>query len=105
MTHVAIICVKNYDAFACTMAEKLQAAADAAGLDWEVTSLTTAEIHRLKAADLILFAPPRYRAIDRLKEKFPSAAIGMIEMRAYSQADGAAVLEFARRLLNFGMRE
>lgn len=99
MTHVAIICVKNYDAFACTVAEKLQAAAESADLDWEVTSLTTAELHKLKAADLILFAPPRYRAINQLKEKFPNAAIDMIEMRAYSQADGAAILEFARRLI------
>lgn len=97
MKKIVLLCVKNYDAFACAVAEEMQ---KVAGGEFEVTSMTTAELHRLPLdVDLILFAPPRYRFLERLKSTRPNAKIAMIEMKAYAEKDGAAILKFARELL------
>ena len=97
MKKIVLLCVKNYDAFACSVAEEMQRLA---GAEFEISSLTTAELHRLPTdVDLILFAPPRYRFLERLQKNFPAAKIAMIEMKPYAEKDGAAILEFARRLL------
>ncbi len=97
MKKIVLLCVKNYDAFACAVAEEMQRAA---GAEFEISSMTTAELHLLPAdVDLILFAPPRYRFLERLKNTRPRAKIAMIEMKMYAEKDGAAILEFARQLL------
>lgn len=97
MKKIVLLCVKNYDAFACAVAEEIQRLA---GAEFEVTSMTTAELHRLPAdVDLILFAPPRYRFLERLKNTHPRAKIAMIDMKLYAEKDGAAILKFALELL------
>lgn len=98
MKKIVLLCVKNYDAFACSVAEEIQREA---GAEFEVTSMTTAELHLLpEDVDLILFAPPRYRFLERLKNTRPRAKIAMIEMKPYAEKDGAAILKFAQRILS-----
>ena len=54
MKKIVLLCVKNYDAFACSVAEEMQRLA---GAEFEISSMTTAELHRLPAdVDFLKFA-------------------------------------------------
>ncbi len=100
MKKIVLVCVKNYDAFACEVAKDIQRAADEAGIEIECSSMTAAELHRLpKDTDLVLFAPPRYRHLDRIKKICPNAKIDMIDFNLYALRDGKAILEFAKNIL------
>ena len=100
MKKIILICVKNYDAFACEVAKDIQKAADEIGFEISCASMTAAELHRLPAdTDLILFAPPRYRHLDRIKKFFPNAKIAMIDFKAYALRDAKSILNFARKIL------
>lgn len=94
MKKIVLICAKNYDSFACTVAEKIQQAADEAGIEISCSSMTTAELHLLPSdVDVVLFAPPRFRHLERIKKFCPNAKISMIENQAYAMADGKKILE------------
>ncbi|MBQ7704062.1 MAG: hypothetical protein IJT73_01335 [Selenomonadaceae bacterium] len=94
MKKIVLICAKNYDSFACTVAEKIQQAADEVGIEISCSSMTTAELHLLPSdVDVVLFAPPRFRHLERIKKFCPNAKISMIESQAYATADGKKILE------------
>lgn len=100
MKKIVLICAKNYDAFACTVAKDIQQAAEEIGVEISCASMTTAELHLLpKDTDLILFAPPRYRHLERIKKFFPNAKIAMIDFKAYALRDAKSILNFARQIL------
>ena len=100
MKKIVLVCVKNYDAFACEVAKDIQKAADDAGIEIECSSMTAAELHRLSTdTDLVLFAPPRYRHVDRIKKICPNAKIEMIDFTAYALRDGKGIFKFALKLL------
>ena len=100
MKKIVLVCVKNYDAFACEVAKDIQQVADDAGIEIECSSMTAAELHRLPTdTDLVLFAPPRYRHLDRIKKFCPNAKIDMIDLKAYALRDGKGIFKFALQLL------
>ena len=100
MKKIILICAKNYDSFACEVARDIQQAALEIGIEISCESMTTAELHLLpKDTDLILFAPPRYRHLDRIKKFCPNAKISMIEFKSYALRDGNAILNFALKIL------
>ena len=100
MKKIILICAKNYDAFACDVAKDIQRAADEINFEISCASMTTAELHLLpKDTDLILFAPPRYRHVERIKKFFQNAKIAMIDFKAYAMRDGKTILNFARKIL------
>lgn len=99
MKKIVLICTKNYDAFACSVANDIQQAADKINFEISCASMTTAELHLLPAdTDLILFAPPRYRHLDRIKKICPNAKIAMIEFKPYALRDGNAILNFVQKV-------
>ena len=100
MKKIVLICAKNYDAFACEVAKDIQQAADEIGVDISCASMTTAELHLLPAdTDLILFAPPRYRHLERIKKFSPDAKIAMIDFKSYALRDAESILNFVRKIL------
>lgn len=100
MIKVILICAKNYDAFACSVANDIQKAADKINFEISCASMTTAELHLLPTdTDLILFAPPRYRHLDRIKKICPHAKISMIDFKTYALRDGNAILNFIQKIL------
>ena len=100
MKKIVLICAKNYDSFACSVANDIQKAADEMNVKISCTSMTTAELHKLPSdTDLILFAPPRYRHLDRIKKICPNAKVSMIEFKNYALREGNAIFKFALKIL------
>ena len=100
MKKIILICAKNYDSFACTVAKDIQRAAEEINFEISCASMTTAELHLLPSdTDVVLFAPPRYRHLERIKKICPNAKISMIDFKLYALRDGAAILNFAREIL------
>lgn len=100
MKKIILICAKNYDSFACTVAKDIQQAAKEIGVEISCASMTTAELHLLPSdTDLVLFAPPRYRHLERIKKFCPNAKISMIDFKSYATRNGKAILDFAKKFL------
>ena len=49
--------------------------------------------------DLILFVPPRYRELERVKKYSPNAKIDMIGMKDYAFMDGKNILAQIKKIL------
>lgn len=100
MKKIVLICVKNYDAFTCEVAKDIQKAADESGIEISCSSMTAAELHLIPPdTDLVLFAPPRYRYLERIKKICPAAKINMIDFKLYALRDGNAIFKFALQIL------
>ena len=101
MKKIILIATKNKPEYAGMVAEKIQAAADEEKFSCEVTAISIADLNSLQKADadLILFVPPRYRELERVKKYSPNAQIDMIGMKDYAFMDGKKILEQVKKIL------
>lgn len=104
MKKIILIATKNKPEYAAMVADKICEAADAEDFPCEVSAISIVDLNLLQKidADLILFVPPRFREVDRVKKYCPNAAIDMIGMKDYAFMDGKNILKLIReRLENF----
>ena len=101
MKKIVLIATKNKSEYAAMVAEKIQSAADAENFSCEVSAISIVDLNLLQKADadLILFVPPRYRELERVKKYSPNAQIDMIGMKDYAFMDGKKILEQVKKIL------
>jgi|GEM_PF-2521571 len=102
MKKVILIATKNKPEYAAMVAEKIQSAADAENFPCEVSALSIVDLNLLQKlqADLILFVPPRFRELDRVRRYCPNAVIDIIGMKDYAFMDGKNILSQVRKIFS-----
>ena len=102
MKKIVLIATKNKSEYAAMVAEKIVEAAKEKNFSCEVSAIAIVDLNKLQKmdADLILFAPPRFRELEKIKKFCPNAQIDMIGMKDYAFMDGENILELARKKLD-----
>ena len=95
MKKIILIATKNKPEYAGMVAEKILSAAQEENFSCEVSAISIVDLNLLQKidADLILFVPPRFRDLERVKNYCPNAVIDMIGMKDYAFMDGKNILQ------------
>ena len=66
----------------------------------KISVLALSNLHKLRNSevDLILFNPPRFRALQKIKELCPNALIDMIGMKDYALIRGKNILQLIKKI-------
>ena len=91
---IVLIATKNKPEYAGMVAEKIQSAADAEKFSCEVSAISIVDLNSLQKmeVDLILYVPPRFRELERVKKYCPKAKIDIIDMKDYAFMNGKNIL-------------
>lgn len=101
MKKIVLIATKNKPEYAEMVAEKIQTVADEENFSCEVSAIAIVNLNVLQKmnADLILFVPPRFRELERVKKYSPNAKIDMIGMKDYAFMDGKNIFAQIKNIL------
>ena len=101
MKKIILIATKNKPEYAGMVAEKISEAANEENFSCEVSAISIVDLNRLQKmeVDLVLFVPPRYRELERVKKFCPSAKIDMIGMKDYAFMNGKNILHLVKKIL------
>lgn len=101
MKKIILIATKNKPEFAEMVADKIQNAADKENFSCEVSAISIVNLNNLQKidADLILFVPPRFRELERVKKYSPNAKIDMIGMKDYAFMNSENILTQIKKIL------
>lgn len=100
-----IVLLGTKGAYAEMVADKIREAAHSESYCCEISTLALADLHKLEkiGADLILFSPPHFRAIEHVEKLCPNSRIDMIGMKDYAFLNGKNILKIIRwRMENDG---
>lgn len=97
MKKVVLLCAAGMST--SLLVQKMQAAADEQGFACAIEAHPVAQAAQAGAdADIILLGPQVRFQLDRVKEQV-SCPVEPIDMRAYGQMNGAAVVAFAKEII------
>ena len=87
-------------AYAESLADSIRVAADEENFSCKISVLALSNLHKLRNSevDLILFNPPRFRALQKIKELCPNALIDMIGMKDYALIRGKNILQLIKKI-------
>lgn len=94
-----IVLIGAGGAYAESVADGIRSAANEENFSCEISVLALSKLQKLRHidVDLILFSPPRFRALQRVKKMCPHALIDMIGMKDFALIRGNDILKVIKK--------